>query len=195
MSDRLESILKFIIEVDKLKEIQRRSYLISGSRLENSAEHSWHLSLMTLLLAEFSNVPIDVPKVMRMVIVHDLVEIDAGDTFCYDTEGNCTKAERETLAADRLFGLLPEDQAGDLRGLWEEFERAETAEARFAGAIDRLMPVLHNLRNGGRGWSEHGVKYDQVFERNSVIAHGSEALWTRIKQELEKALQDGILTR
>jgi putative hydrolase of HD superfamily len=194
MNDRFERQLAFIIEADRLKEIQRRSYLISGTRVENSAEHSWHLALNALILGEYANTGLDTFRVMRMLLIHDLVEIDAGDTFCYDAAGNATKAAREVAAADRLFGLLPDDQGAELRGLWEEFEAGVTPEARFANAMDRLMPVLHNLRNNGRGWLEHVVGPEQVLARNALIAEGSEKLWAWVKGELDRAFAEGLLS-
>ena len=190
---RLDAQLAFILEADKLKEIQRRTYLLSGARTENSAEHSWHLALMAMILSEYSNASIDAFKVLKMLLVHDLVEIDAGDTFCYDEAGNITKSEREKAAADRLFGLLPEEQGSEFRQLWEEFESAETAEAKFAAALDRVSPVLLNLRNQGRGWKEHSVSAEQVFARNSPIANGSTVLWERVKAELDRAVAEGII--
>ncbi|HEX5324571.1 MAG TPA: HD domain-containing protein, partial [Capsulimonadaceae bacterium] len=143
-NERLSQQIAFIIETDKLKDILRRTYIMSGDRLENSAEHSWQLALMATLLAEHSNEPIDVAHVVKMVLVHDLVEIDAGDTYCYDVVAEQDKVEREERAADRIFGLLPADQGKQIRLLWEEFEARETPEARFAAAIDRLMPMLLN---------------------------------------------------
>ncbi len=193
MNDRFERQLAFILEADRLKEIHRRSYLISGARLENSAEHSWHLAINTMILSEYANTSLDVFKVLRMLLIHDLVEIDAGDTFCYDALGNETKAAREQAAATRLFGLLPDDQGSELRVLWEEFEAGLTPEAKFAAAMDRLMPVLHNLRNQGRGWRENNVAAAQVMVRNAPIAEGSARLWTWVKAELDRAFEDGLL--
>lgn len=196
MNERFERQLAFILEADRLKEIERRSYLISGDRKENSAEHSWHLALNTLILSEYANSGLDTFRVLRMLLVHDLVEIDAGDTFCYDAAGNETKVERELAAADRLFGLLPADQGTELRALWEEFEAGVTPEARFAIAMDRLMPVLHNLNNRrirGRGWREHSVLAEQVLSRNALIGEGSEKLWAWVKAELDRAFAEGLL--
>lgn len=193
MNVRFERQLAFILEADRLKEIHRRSYLLSGTRLENSAEHSWHLAINTMVLSEYANTALDVFKVLRMLLVHDLVEIDAGDTFCYDTAGNATRAEREQAAATRLFGLLPDDQGSDLRALWEEFEEGATPEAKFAAAMDRLMPVLHNLRNQGRGWRENNVQSAQVIVRNAPIAEGSARLWAWVKAELDRAFEEGLL--
>ena len=146
--DRFEQQLRFIVEIDRLKNVLRRTLLTDASRRENSAEHSWHIALMAPLLAEHACEPVNVERVMRMLLVHDIVEIDAGDTFAYDANGNADKAERERRAADRLYGLLPDDQARELRAAWEEFEAAESAEARFAHALDRLQPLLQNLQIG-----------------------------------------------
>lgn len=190
---RLRQQIEFIIEIDKLKEILRRTYVMSGSRLENSAEHSWQLAVMAILLAEHANEPVDICHVVKMALVHDIVEIDAGDTYCYDEVAELDKAEREQRAADRVFGLLPADQARELRGLWEEFEERSTPNARFAAALDRLMPMLHNYHTHGRSWKEHGIKKSQVRDRNSYIEDGSTALW-RVAQELiEEAVEKGYL--
>ena len=174
---RLQQQLLFIIEIDNLKSVLRRSYLVNGARLENSAEHSWHLTMMAVLLAEHANESIDLLRVLKMLIVHDVVEIDADDTFCYDDIGALTKADRERQAADRIFSLLPQDQAIELRNLWEEFEARVTAEAKFSAALDRLMPLLHNFNTEGRSWREHNITSSQVMARNSHIEEGSSTLW------------------
>ena len=176
-SDRLRRQIAFLLEADKLKGVLRRSYLIDGERRENSGEHSWHTALLTMILAEYSNRSIDVCKVIRMMLIHDLVEIDAGDTFIYDDAGNAAKAEREQAAAERVFGLLPDDQRDAVRQLWEEFELQRTAEAKFANAIDRLMPVLHNYFTGGRSWREHNITQEQALAKNGKIADGARELW------------------
>ncbi len=193
MSDRLAAQIHFILEADKLKEIQRQTRLLTGTRQENSAEHSWHLALMVMILSEYANESLDAAKAIRMVIVHDIVEIDAGDTFCYDIAENATKAEREGRAADRLFGMLPDDQRREFRSLWEEFEEGLTIEARFAAAMDRMCPVLLNLRNNGQSWREHSVPAERIFERNGKIAEGSVVLWDRIKAELDRAVSEGVI--
>jgi len=193
MATHLSDQIQFLLEADKLKEIERRSYLVSGNRKENSAEHSWHLALMSMVLSEYANESIDRFKVLRMLIVHDLVEIDAGDTFCYDTKGNSSKAAREEKAAERIFGILPDHQGKEFRELWEEFEARQTPEARFAAALDRLMPLLHNLKNHGRSWQENGVTADQVYQRNQHMAEGSQTLWNYIKAELDQAVAAGVL--
>ena len=162
-------------------------------RRENDAEHSFHLVLFAAVLAEHSNEDIDLLKVIKMVAVHDIVEIDAGDTYCYDTEGYKTKEERELKAADRLFGLLPDDLRDEFRGLWDEFERSDTPESRFANALDRMQPMLLNYTKGGISWMEHGASYDMVEKRNSVIDKGSHALWDRMKGCLEDARERGMI--
>ena len=153
-----EKQISFIMELDKIKKITRQTYLSDGSRKENDAEHSWHLALMTFVLADYANEPIDVLKTMKMVLLHDVIEIDAGDTYAYDTEGNKTKRERELKAADRIFGLLPEAQQKEYRGLWDEFEAMETPESKFANMLDKVQPLFLNDASGGISWEEHGVK-------------------------------------
>lgn len=191
---RLEKQMAFIEEVDKIKLIGRQNYLADGSRKENDAEHSWHLALMTLLLSEYSNEEIDVLKTMGMVLIHDIVEIDAGDTYAYDYEAQKTQKERELAAADRIFNILPEDQAKKLRDLWDEFEAGETAEARFAAAVDRVQPAMLNSASGGISWKEHDVTLSKVLERNGKAALGSEMLWEYEKEHFIMANVDkGLL--
>jgi putative hydrolase of HD superfamily len=192
-ADRLAQQLHFLLELDKAKTIIRRSYLTDGSRLENDAEHMWHLAMFVLVLAEHAGEPIDVTKVLKMVLVHDIVEIDAGDVFVYDEAAHATKAELELAAAERLYGLLPPDQGAELRALWEEFEAKETAEARFAGAVDRLQPLLLNLTTKGRSWREHGITADRVLALNARIGLGSPALWVHVEALLHQAVADGHL--
>jgi putative hydrolase of HD superfamily len=190
-SSRLQAQLRFIIEIDKLKRVLRRTTLMDATRNENSAEHSWHLALMAVLLEEYVPERADLGRVVRMVLVHDIVEIDAGDTFCYDPEANLDKAERERLAAERIFGLLPPDQAHELKALWEEFEEARTADARFANALDRLQPLLHNLHTGGGTWRIHGVARDQVLARMQPIRVAMPALWPFVEESLARAAEEG----
>ena len=192
-AERLAQQLGFLLELDKAKTIIRRSYLTDGSRLENDAEHMWHLALFVLVLAEHAGEPIDVTKVLKMVLVHDIVEIDAGDVFVYDEAARAGKEALERAAADRLYGLLPPDQGAELRALWDEFEAKETPEARFAGAVDRLQPLLLNLTTKGRSWQEHGVTADRVLALNARIGLGSPALWTHVEQLLHRAVADGYL--
>jgi putative hydrolase of HD superfamily len=191
---RIAKQLGFIAEIDRLKTVLRRTILMDSSRLENSAEHSWHIAVMAMLLAEHTDFgSFDVSRVVRMLLVHDVVEVDAGDTFCYDTEAADQKRDKELKAAERLFGLLPDDQSQELRELWDEFEARETPEARFANAVDRMQPVLLNLASEGYAWRNHGVAKNQVLERNSIIGDASASLWAYFKQEIEKAAEKGWL--
>jgi putative hydrolase of HD superfamily len=192
---RLEKQIQFIVEVDKLKTVYRRTYLINERRNENTAEHSWHIAVMAMILAEYSNDKIDLGKVLKMALVHDIVEIDAGDTFVYDPKGVLDKGEREREAADRLFNLLPADQAQEMRALWDEFEARETPEARFAAAMDRFMPQLHNYHTQGGSWKEHGITHDRVVARNRTMEEGATALWEWTQRLLEDAVAKGFLTK
>src|SRR5262245_36310177 len=192
-NERFERQIQFILEIDKLKNIVRRTYLLNADRAENTAEHSWHLAIMAILLAEHANEPVDVARVVKMVLIHDIVEIDAGDTYFYDTAAELDKHERECAAAERIFSLLPSDQGSELRELWEEFEKRETADARFALALDRFMPQLHNYYTQGRSWVENGISADQVLERNASMAEGSEKLWECARALLEDAVARGFL--
>ncbi|MBR6653529.1 MAG: HD domain-containing protein [Oscillospiraceae bacterium] len=186
--------MAFIEEVDKIKQIGRQNYLADGSRKENDAEHSWHLALMTMLLSEYANEKIDVLKTMGMVLIHDIVEIDAGDTYAYDYEAQKTQKERELAAAERIFNILPEDQANKLRALWDEFEAGETAEARFAAAVDRVQPAMLNSASGGISWKEHDVTLSKALERNGKAALGSEVLWEYEKEHFIMAnVEKGLL--
>lgn len=193
MDERLKKQMDFLLEVDKLKFIYRQTYLSNGERKENDAEHSWHLALMAVLLQEYSNEPVDVAKVMTMVLIHDLVEIDAGDTYAYDTVGNQTKREREVKAAQRIFGMLPKDQEETFRALWEEFEAYETPEAKFAHVCDNMQPFMLNHATGGRSWQEHGVKKSQVLGRNRRLAEGSETMKQYFDEILAEHVEKGNL--
>ena len=191
---RLEQQVTFILEIDRLKTVYRRTYLTDTSRFENSAEHSWHIAVMAMLLAEHANTPeVDQLRVIKMLLIHDLVEIDAGDTFAYDSAAHADKAAREQAAADRLFGLLPADQAAEFRALWDEFEARQSPEAKFAGALDRLQPLLHNLYTHGKSWQEHGVRKSQVVSLNRRMAEGAPDLWTYAEKWLEQAAAEGNL--
>jgi putative hydrolase of HD superfamily len=174
---RLDQQFDFIREIDKEKLIGRQTYLSDGMRKENDAEHAWHMAIMTLLLSEYANEKIDVLKTISMLLIHDLVEIDAGDTYAYDEEGKKTQQEREGKAADRIFGLLPEDQQVKLRSLWEEFEARETPEAKFARVMDNLQPMMLNAATDGKAWEEHQVQLAQILARNEHTAEGSKELW------------------
>jgi putative hydrolase of HD superfamily len=191
---RLQQQVEFILEIDRLKTVYRRTYLTDKSRHENSAEHSWHIAVMALVLAEYSNEPDpDLFRVVAMLLLHDLVEIDAGDTFAYDREAQENKREREQAAAERLFALLPADQAEWFRSIWEEFEERRTPEAKFAAALDRLQPLLHNLHTRGKSWQEHGVKKDQVIGLNRHMAEGAPDLWAYAAEWIERAVSKGDL--
>ncbi len=193
-SERLARQIRFIVEVDRLKEIFRQTVLIHSRRAENDAEHSWHLCLIVLTLAEHANWPqLDVLRVLKMLIIHDLVEIDAGDTFAYDTKGMADQHAREAVAADRIFGLLPPDQGREFRALWDEFEARQTSEARFAAAVDRFQPMLLNCRTEGAAWRRHGITRDRVLARNSYIAEGSRALWAYAENMINEAVAAGNL--
>lgn len=189
--ERLKQQMNFILEVDKVKNIFRQTYLADGNRKENDAEHSWHLALMAVLLKEYANEDIDLGKVIPMVLVHDLVEIDAGDTYAYDEAAAADKDERERKAAKRVFGLLPKDQGDWLKGLWEEFEAYETAEAKFAHMLDNSQPLFLNDASGGKSWSEHGVKKSQIYKRNRHTGEGSEKIWKYMQTLVEKHIQLG----
>ncbi|HHY65579.1 MAG TPA: HD domain-containing protein [Clostridiaceae bacterium] len=194
VTERLKKQIRFILEIDKLKNIYRMTKIHDGTRRENDAEHSWHIALMAFLLSEYARDPgIDILKVMKMCIVHDLVEIDAGDTFCYDAQANLDKQEREQKAADRIFGMLPEDQGMELRALWEEFDAMETPEAKYAAAMDRLQPVLMNFLNKGGTWKEHNISKEQVVNRNRRIEDGAPALWELASQLIDEAVEKGLL--
>lgn len=190
--ERLRQQMAFIQEVDKLKKIGRQSYITDGSRKENDAEHSWHLAMMAILLSEHANQKVDVLKVVWMVLIHDIVEIDAGDTYAYDTAGNATKRAREEKAADRLFGLLPTDQAVYLRDLWEEFEKQETNEAKFARTLDCMQPIMLNAASDGKAWKEHEVKLSQILARNQSTKEGSHTLWEYARENyIEPNIKNG----
>lgn len=193
-AERLRRQVEFLVEVDKLKEVFRQTVLVNSRRAENSAEHSWHFALMVVTLAEHSNhQPLDVLRVLKMVLIHDLVEIDAGDTFAYDTKNMADQHEREARAADRIFGLLPADQAADFRALWDEFEAQATPEARFAAACDRFHPMLLNCRTEGHAWRKHGITADRVLARNAHVANGSSELWAYAVKMIDEAVAKGHL--
>ena len=192
---RLAAQIRFILEIDKLKGVLRRTSLVDSSRRENSAEHSWHLAVMAVLLAEFGPPGIDLTRVITMILVHDVVEIDAGDTFCYDQTGILDQHERESRAADRLFALLPPDTGAELRGMWEEFDARATPEARFAAALDRFQPVLLNYTSGGGTWREHRVTREQIVARNQPMGDGAPDLWEFARSLIEDAAARGIIER
>ena len=191
--DRLNRQIDFLLEIDQLKQVLRQSLLTGDRRRENDAEHSWHLCIMAVVLAEYAADEFDLLRTLKMLLIHDLVEIDAGDTFAYDTEAHADKEEREQKAAERIFKLLPSDQARELRDLWDEFELRQTPEARYAAALDRLQPMLLNFHTGGAGWRRHGIRKDQVIEYNRHMKDGAPALWTCARDMIERAVEEGIL--
>ncbi len=190
---RFERQIRFILELDKEKNIFRQTHLSGGGRRENDSEHAWHLAAMTWLLAEYANEKIDVARTMLMVLLHDVVEIDAGDSYAYDPQAQQSAHEREQKAADRLYHILPDDQGGYLRALWEEFEEGKTPEARFAHVMDNFQPMILNDSNGGSDWVEHGVVRAQVEKRNTRTAEGSAVIWDYMKEIIEKNVERGSL--
>ena len=188
---RLEQQIAFILEIDKVKNIFRQTPLSDGNRKENDAEHSWHIALMAILLKEHAEDEVDVLKVMTMVLLHDLVEIDAGDTYAYDSVGMQSKREREVKAADRIFGLLPEDQGAYFRALWVEFEAYETADAKYAHLLDNFQPMLLNDASDGVSWREHEVKKSQIYKRNERIEETSKVIWEKMQEVVAKNIALG----
>ena len=191
--ERLEKQLAFALEIDKEKNIFRQTHLSNFGRRENDAEHAWHMAVMIYLLKEYANEEFDLAKAMMMALVHDIVEIDAGDTYAYDAEGLATQAEREATAAERIFGILPEDQKNELKGLFEEFDACETPEARFAKVMDNLQPFMLNNSNNGMDWKEHGVCKSQVYRRNKRTSSGSEDIWKYMQEVIEQNVKKGSL--
>lgn len=193
-----ENLLKqieFIKEIDKVKYILRKTKLFNSDRNENDAEHSWHLAIMAIVLMEHSNETIDILKVVKMLLIHDIVEIDAGDTFIYDTKKSHENTDEERLAANRIFGILPQQQAKELIAIWEEFEAGKTEEAKFARAMDRLEPLLQNASNDGGTWREFNVNYDKVQEKKSIIKEGSSTIWNFAEHLINESVEKGILKK
>lgn len=190
---RLRQQIDFLVELDKVKHIFRQSALMDQSRKENDAEHSWHIAVMAFVLAEYAAVEIDIARVVRMLLVHDVVEIDAGDTFLYDEDGARDKAQRERQAANRIFALLPPDQEAVYRAAWEEFEARETPEAKYAAALDRLQPLLLHYHTQGVVWQYHGITADRVLARNRHIAEGAPSLWEFARQLIRESVEKGYL--
>jgi putative hydrolase of HD superfamily len=191
MDERIQKQIDFIVEIDKLKEIVRQTYLLDGSRREDDAEHSWHIAMMALVLAEHANVHCDMLRSIKMLLIHDIVEIDAGDAFIYDEKANEGKGERERMAARRIFNILPEDQAEVYLELWREFEERTTPESLFANSVDRLEPILQNYYTKGKTWQAHGIKPSQVLEKNRRIEDGSEVLWAYAQQVIRESQENG----
>lgn len=192
-SERLKKQIEFMLEIDKLKKIYRQTYVLGEDRKENDAEHSWHITVMAFLLAEYSNTPLNILKTMKMLLLHDVVEIDAGDTYCYDADGYKTKADREEKAARRIFGLLPDKQCEEFYSLWREFEDGETNEAKFAAVLDRIQPLLLNYTKNGISWKEHDVKKEQVMGRYSHTDEVSHELTELAFNIINDAADRGLL--
>lgn len=196
LEERLGRQIRFVTEIDRLKRIFRQNVVIGTTENENDAEHSWHMAVMAMVLSEYSTEKnLDMLKVLKLILVHDLVEIDAGDTFCYDDKGLEDKAEREKKAAERLFGILPEEQAKEIFQLWREFEELETPEAGFAACMDRLQPLLLNFNTGGHTWQKPGVTSERVLKRNMLLEQHVPELWNFAKEIIESAVEKGILKK
>ena len=195
MDERLKKQLDFILEIDKEKNILRQTHLSGHGRRENDSEHAWHMAIMAYLLRDYSNEPVDITKVMLMCLIHDIVEIDAGDTYAYDAEGLKTQKAREDAAKERIFSLLPEDQKKELVALFDEFEDFTTPESKFAHAMDNLQPLLLNNSNGGGDWREHGVSAEQVYGRQKKTALGSEKLYDVTDQIIQEHIEKGNLKK
>lgn len=187
MIDDLKKQFEFILELDKMKNVYRQTSVLHENRKENDAEHSWHLAIIAFILSGYSNEKLDLLKVVKMVLFHDVVEIDAGDTYCYDEKGNESRQDREQLAAKRLFGILPENQGAELINLWQEFEERKTPEAKFAAALDRIQPVLLITKKHGESWAQNNITYEQVIKRNGYIKEGSNEIWEAILGMIDDA--------
>jgi putative hydrolases of HD superfamily len=192
--ERLARQIAFLVEADKLKKVLRRTSLIDSSRLENSAEHSWHLVLMAIVMREYGASDLDLLHALELLAVHDLVEIDAGDTFAYDAAAHATKAQREHAAADRIFDMLPPDQSRYFRSLWEEFEAQESLEARFGNAVDRLQPLIQNAHSSGGSWRNHHVTRDQVLRRMAPIESELPAIWSVVIEVIDSFCTSGVIS-
>lgn len=192
---KLDKQIAFIKEIDKIKYIQRKTKLFNSDRRENDAEHSWHLAMMAIVLLEHANKDIDLLKVLKMVLIHDIVEIDAGDTFIYSTTKDHNNTNEELVAAKRIFGMLPKEQANDLIEIWEEFEAGETDEAKFAKAMDRFEPLLQNASNSGGTWTEFDVPYHKVYDKKSEIKNGSASLWSYAEGLIDEGVEKGYLKK
>jgi putative hydrolases of HD superfamily len=193
--DRFRQQLEFILEIDRLKHVLRQTILMDRSRRENSAEHSWHIALTVMILSEYAgDEGIDFFRVMKILLIHDLIEIDAGDTYCYDERGRKDQAAREKAAAERIFSILPSDQAAVFRALWDEFEDRKTPESRFANALDRVQPFLHNYFTRGQTWQENDIKSDQVKLRMQPVNDGAPVLWKYVSSLIDDAVKKGFLS-
>jgi len=194
-NERFSKQIEFIVEIDKLKHVERQSALCDGTRQENDPEHSWHIATMAMLFMEYANEKVDQLRVIKMLLIHDLVEIYAGDTFAYDMIGNSTKEKREKEAAKKIFGLLPQDQAEEMIELWNEFESLSSPEARFASALDKLQPLILSFHNKGWSWKKHGVVSSQIVESKKEMAEGSESLWEYAKRLIKESIDGGFLVK
>lgn len=192
-NSRLWKDMEFIVELDKMKSIFRETSIIGEDRREDDAQHSWHISLMAVILAEYSDEKIELLKVIKMLLIHDLVEIFAGDTFCYDEKGNEDKRERELEAAEKIFGMLDEDKGRELRALWDEFEEIETPEAKFATAMDRFQPMLSNYHNNGGTWKKYGIKQSDIYKRIEPVQQTSQEIWKYVEYIIEDAFDKGLI--
>ena len=193
VNKRLIKDMEFIVELDKMKSILRQTSLINEDRREDDAQHSWHIAIMAMVLEEYSNEKVDICKVIKMLLTHDLVEIYAGDTFCYDKKGNEDKKEREIKAAEKIFGILEEDKGKEFRALWDEFEEGETAEALFAASMDRLQPMLNNYNNDGGTWKKFNVAKEDIYKRISPVKESSDALWEFVEDMIEDGAKKGLI--
>ncbi len=193
--EKLLKDMEFIIELDKMKSIFRKTKIIGEDRNEDDAQHSWHISIMAMILSEYTNDEVDLLKVIKMLLAHDLVEIYAGDTFCYDEQGNIDKKEKEIAAAEKIFGILDHEKADELRTLWEEFEAMKTPESIFANSMDRLQPMLNNYKNGGGTWKEYEVCKSDVYKRIDPVKHSSDELWSYVSYMIEDAFQKGLIQK
>lgn len=195
ISNRLLKDIEFIVELDKMKSILRQTSIIGEDRREDDAQHSWHISIMAMILEEYTNEKVDVCKVIKMLLTHDLVEIFAGDTFCYDKAGNEDKKERENLAAEKIFGMLDEDKGKEVRALWDEFEEMKTPEALFAASMDRLQPMLNNYHNNGGTWRKFNVAKEDIYKRIAPVKKSSDDLWDFVEYMIEDASKKGLILR
>lgn len=195
INERLKKDMEFIVELDKMKSIIRQTSIIGQDKREDDAQHSWHISVMAMILSEYSNENINVCKVIKMLLIHDLVELFAGDTFCYDKIGNEDKEDRELAAADKIYGMLDEDKGKELRALWDEFEERKTPEALFAASMDRLQPILSNYHNNGGTWKKYDVSQSQIYERVAPIKESSNDLWQFVDNLLQDAYSRGLINR
>jgi len=195
INEKLIKDIEFIVELDRMKSILRQTSLIGEDKREDDAQHSWHISVMAMILSEYANEDIDVCKVIKMLLTHDLVELYAGDTFCYDKVGNQDKKQRELAAADKIYGMLDEEKGKELRKLWDEFEEMETPEALFAASMDRLQPMLNNYYNNGGTWRKFNVAQSDIYKRISPVKKSSDELWNFVEYMLEDAFEKGLISK